>query len=230
MSYLLLRVAALALAAGLAAAVPASAQEAQPCALEQELIANGLVDVQSLDPSIRVDLKYARPDNFMGMDVYEGLKHCYLRPQPASMLAKANALLRAKRPDLTLLVVDGTRPRRVQRRMWDIVKDTDMRPYVANPHHGSNHNRGAAVDITIANLAGERLDMGTPVDHFGILAEPRQEDRFLRQGRLTAEQVANRRLLREVMCQAGFRSLAIEWWHFDASDKQAIRSRYGLIE
>lgn len=72
--------------------------------------------------------------------------------------------------------------------------------------------------------------MGTPVDHFGILAQPRYESRFLKEGKLTAEQVSNRRLLREVMLAAGFHPIAIEWWHFEAFAKKDIRKTYSIVE
>jgi D-alanyl-D-alanine dipeptidase len=114
--------------------------------------------------------------------------------------------------------------------MWDLVKNTSMQPYVANPKWGSMHNYGAAVDITIVDEQGRRLDMGTPVDYFGRLAQPALEEKFLREGRLTPDQVRNRRLLREVMSDAGFLPISIEWWHFNAFEKSEVRSRYSIVE
>jgi zinc D-Ala-D-Ala dipeptidase len=209
---------------------PDQPRQAKPCALERTLLAQGLVDVQSIDPMLLVELKYARSDNFMGQSVYGELRRCYLQPEAARMLEKASGLLTAHDPGLRLLLVDGVRPRSVQRRMWEIVQGTPMRPYVANPAGGSMHNYGAAVDLTLATAEGVRLDMGTEIDHFGILAQPREEERFLRQGLLTQEQIANRRLLRRVMVEAGFRPLAIEWWHFDAFAKEETRSRFAIVE
>lgn len=201
-----------------------------PCDLERRLLDHGLVDVQTVDPLLLVDLKYARNDNFMGENVYGGLRKGYLHPEPAEKLGKAHALLKERDPDLGLLLVDGVRPRSVQWRMWEFVRNTPMQPYVADPARGSMHNFGAAVDVTIVKAGGVRLDMGTGVDHFGVLAQPREEKRLLMKGRLTAEQVANRRLLREVMLGAGFRPLSIEWWHFDALAKDEARRRYAIIE
>jgi zinc D-Ala-D-Ala dipeptidase len=198
--------------------------------LELSLLEQGLVDVQSLDPTIRVALKYVCDTNFMGVNVYGDLTRGYLRREVALMLKHANQALAIERPGLSLLLLDGARPRHVQHRMWKLVKDTPMRKYVANPYSASMHNYGVAVDITIADENGVPLDMGTPPDYFGELAEPRLEQAFLRQGRLTAEQVANRQLLRRVMTNAGFRPLAIEWWHFDAFDKEFVRRTYSVIE
>jgi D-alanyl-D-alanine dipeptidase len=198
--------------------------------MERRLIDQGLIDVQTADPSLLVDLKYARSDNFMGENVYGDLRKCYLHPEPALMLREAHASLRARNPDLVLLLLDGVRPRSVQQRMWELVKNTPMQPYVANPTRGSMHNYGAAVDVTIARADGTPLDMGTKVDYFGILAQPREEQRFLKEGKLSPEQVANRKILRNTMLEAGFQPLAIEWWHFDAFDKDTTRRRYAIIE
>ncbi|SMP59427.1 D-alanyl-D-alanine dipeptidase [Desulfonatronum zhilinae] len=200
-------------------------------ALELKLIKEGLVDVQMLDPDILVDLKYARKNNFMGMNVYGDFKRAYLRPEPAMMLVRANTILQERHPDLRIQVGDALRPRSIQHRMWDLVVDTPMQPYVANPFTGSMHNHGAAVDVTLVNVrTGKEFDMGTPMDHFGPLAQPRLENKFLQQGELTAEQIANRHTLRDVMVDAGWHPLAIEWWHFDAFAKDIVRKKYSIIE
>ncbi len=170
-----------------------------------------------------MELKYASDGNFMGADVYGELRRCFLLPEAAVKLARAHERLKELHPDHRLLVVDGFRPRRVQHRMWELVRGTPMQPYVADPSRGSMHNYGAAVDLTIVDARGERLDMGCP-------SQPREEQRLLREGRLTAAQVANRRLLRQVMVEAGFIPLEIEWWHFDAFPKQEVRERFAIIE
>jgi D-alanyl-D-alanine dipeptidase len=199
--------------------------------IERRLIRQGLSDVQMLDPSIRVDLKYAKAQNFMGTNVYDDLTRAYLRPTAAHKLADASALLQERHPNLRLLVLDAVRPRFVQYKMWKIVADTPMRPYVANPHRGSMHNYGAAVDVTLYDIESEvALDMGTPVDYFGPLAQPNLERKFLEEGKLSAEQVENRLILRRAMLDAGWNMLAIEWWHFDAFPKAHTRRTYSIIE
>jgi zinc D-Ala-D-Ala dipeptidase len=200
-------------------------------AFERELEACGFVDVQALDPTIRVELKYAAEENFMGVSVYGEFNRAYLRLEAAQKLVRANALLHELLPGHTLLVVDAFRPRRVQRKMWDSLNAEPLKKlYVADPAGGSMHNYGCAVDVTISDSQGNRLDMGTPIDHFGVLAQPRLEKSFLKKGKLTAEQVANRRLLRSVMAAAGFRPLPIEWWHFDAFEKSHVRKVYAIVE
>jgi D-alanyl-D-alanine dipeptidase len=197
---------------------------------EAQLAGMGFVDVQTLDPDIKVELKYASNDNFMRSAVYGEFKKAWLKNEAAVKLALANKYLKEIDPDLTLLVGDALRPRAVSRQMWSFLSGSPMQRYVANPKGGSMHNYGCAVDITICDISGKRLDMGTPLDYFGPLAQPRYEGRFLKQGKLTEEQVANRKLLRKVMAAAGFHGIQLEWWHFEAFDKKTIRKTYSLVE
>lgn len=198
--------------------------------LEQKLIEQGLVNIQTLAPDILVDLKYSSADNFLNADTYGDLEDCYLQPKAAEMLAQAQRTLRAAHPDLTLLVYDGVRPRSIQRKMWALVVNTPSQDYVANPDRGSVHNFGSAVDLTVATLDGVPLDMGTPFDYFGKLAQPRHEAHFLKTGKLTQQQLDNRMILRDAMTQAGFQSIRIEWWHFNAVPVKVARSDYKIVE
>ncbi|SDB60749.1 D-alanyl-D-alanine dipeptidase [Desulfonatronum thiosulfatophilum] len=199
--------------------------------LELKLIKEGFVDVQNLDPSILVDLKYARDDNFMGASAYGDFTRAYLRPEPSKMLVRASAILQERHPDLRILVGDALRPRSIQHKMWKLVVGTSKQHYVANPFAGSMHNYGAAVDVTLVNVrTGEKFDMGTPMDHFGPLSQPRLEEYYLQEGELTKEQIANRRILRSVMVDAGWHPLEIEWWHYDAFAKDVVRKKYSIIE
>jgi D-alanyl-D-alanine dipeptidase len=119
--------------------------------------------------------------------------------------------------------------------MWEMVRNTRLRAYVANPSAGSNHNFGAAVDLSIVEIidAGERayklLDMGTAYDHLGPPARPRYERRHPRDKLLSQAKIKNRRILRDAMLSAGFRMIGVEWWHFNAFDSKKMR-RYPLIE
>lgn len=195
-----------------------------------ELSKHGLVVVQELVPDLIVRLKYASAANFMKEAVYGEGRDCYLQKDAAQKLALAQAALTKRRPGFSLLLGDCLRPRDVQRRMWSLVVNTPMQNYVARPDPGSMHNHGAAVDISIADAQGEALDMGTAFDHFGPLAQPRFEARYLREGKLTAAQVANRELLREVMTEAGWRGIRNEWWHFEAFSIREIRKRFPIVE
>ncbi len=192
--------------------------------------AKGLTDIQSLDPEIRVELKYATTDNFLHADVYGDLEHCYLQKAVAEKLIAAQKALRRHKAGWSLLLYDCARPRRIQVRMWNLVKGTEQQRYVAPPKSGSLHNYGAAVDLTIVDADGQPLDMGTPYDFFGDLAQPQYESKFVREGKLSPFQIENRKLLRQVMREAGFISRLDEWWHFNGFWKEDIEARYRLIE
>ena len=201
--------------------------------LEQAMIRQGLVDIQTVDATILVDLKYSTTDNFVGKDVYGDLTRAYLQPMAAKKLAKASKLLQQKHPDFRLLVYDATRPRSAQWDLWNTLKNLPVNErgkYVSNPRNGSVHNYGCAVDLTIATQAGKPLDMGTKFDYFGDLAYPEKEDYLLKQGKLTKKQVENRRLLRSVMQLAGFSSLKTEWWHFNALSRADAKKMYKIVE
>lgn len=198
--------------------------------LEKELKERGLSNVADFDTAILVELKYASTDNFMDRDVYGYYKNCYLQKPAAQKLVEAQKHLEEIQPGYQLLVYDCCRPRSVQRKMWAIVKNTPEQRYVAPPNYGSQHNYGVAVDLTIADESGQALDMGTAFDFFGPLAEPRLEQAFLVEGKISKAQVANRQLLRTVMKKAGFRGIAREWWHFEAFSREFTRANFEIVE
>lgn len=199
---------------------------------ELNMIEHGLVDIQQLDPSIVVEMKYATTDNFLGKDVYEGMTTAYLQPDVAEMLVRSQHYLQRIRPGYSLIVYDAARPRSVQQRMWDAIDApfSEKIKFLSNPRNGSIHNFGAAVDVSILNEKGEVLDMGTDFDFMGELAYPRLEQELLEQGLLKPEQVENRKLLRGVMRYGGFWGIQTEWWHFNAFTRAEARERYQIIE
>ncbi len=163
---------------------------------------SAFVELITLDTSFLLTMKYATTDNFLKEKVYDCDK-CLLRKQPALALLKAHQLLKTK--GYRLQVFDCYRPLDVQKKMWKILPDDR---YVGNPYgSGSVHNKGAAVDLTLADSAGHELDMGTPFDFFG------REAHHAYIG-LPAEVLARRRLLRQVMQEAGFEPITSEWWHY----------------
>jgi zinc D-Ala-D-Ala dipeptidase len=192
-----------------------------------------LTDVQSLNPLIYVDLKYASTDNFMRTKVYERLTRAYLKTDVAEKLARCQAYLTAIDTSLHLLVYDAVRPVSVQWKMWkalDSIPSVERGKYVSNPRNKSVHNYGAAVDLTICNSQGEPLDMGAGFDEFSAIAYPSKEAYFLKEGKLTQEQVNNRILLRKVMRQERFRNLPTEWWHFNACSRIEAAQKYSVVE
>ncbi|MEM9685570.1 MAG: M15 family metallopeptidase [Bacteroidota bacterium] len=196
---------------------------------ENSLIENGLKDVQQLDSTINVELKYATADNFTGVVLYTELSHAFLQAEAAKKLVDAQKKLKEKDPALSLLVYDAVRPNSVQYKMWDLVVNTPKERYVAEPGSGSLHNFGGAVDLTIVRN-GVPLDMGTPYDFFGKKAQPRYNQFFLDRKELSPEQVANRTLLRTVMKAVGFTPINSEWWHFNAFSLAYAKKHYKIIK
>jgi zinc D-Ala-D-Ala dipeptidase len=178
---------------------------------------------------IRVDLRYASSDNFVGADMYSPFDCAWLHRDGAAALERAVAALAATAPALSLLVLDAVRPQRVQERMWQALEGTGLTEYLAPPERGSIHSFGMAVDVTLADRDGRELDMGTPFDDLSEKSHPVLEDRFLARGELTRLQVDNRRLLRAVMSEAGWQGITREWWHFDAGDRVLIRASFARV-
>ena len=200
---------------------------------EKKLVALGLVEVTKLDSSIKVELKYSTPDNFMHRDMYGDFDKAYLQKEVADKLVKAQHYLKDTVPWYSLIIYDAVRPRIVQQWMWDSVNVPDRvrYKYLSNPKYGSLHNFGAAVDVSIINdSTGEPLDMGTPYDCFCELAYPYFEKKFLKLGKLTIQQYKNRLLLRKVMRKAGFTGISTEWWHFNSCSRKTARKKYPIIE
>lgn len=199
--------------------------------LDDYMSGKGLVKVAKLDSTLRVSLVYATSDNFLGQAVYSGMSHAWLHPNAADMLIEAQRLLKKEYPAYTLIIYDAARPMSVQRKMWALVRGTDKTNYVSNPANGGGlHNYGMAVDVTILDVTGKPLHMGTPFDFFGKEAHTTHEEALVKSGKITSEAFSNRRLLRRIMKKAGFRSIPYEWWHFNACSRAYARENYPVID
>jgi len=193
-------------------------------ATEQRLLAFGLVDVQTLDPTIQVRLVYATEDNFLGRVLYSDIRCAFLLPAMAEKVVAAQQALHQERPDLDLIILDAARPLSVQYQMFHVVAGTPRNRYVSNPKKGPGmHNYGAAVDVSLVDSQGWILPMGSDFDHFGPESHIDNEDRLLATGKLTQEEYDNRRLLRRVMRRQGLRTLPSEWWHFNLMTREEAR-------
>ena len=202
--------------------------------IEQKVVEQGLIDIQEVDATLWVDLKYATTDNFFGENVYGDFTTAYLQKEPAEALKKAHDLLKKQYPTYRLLVYDAVRPRSVQYILWeklDSIPPKLRTNYVADPVKGSIHNYGCAVDLTIYDTeAKQPLDMGTPFDYFGYLAYPRKENELLANGSLTEQQVNHRKILRQVMQAAGYEPITSEWWHFNYHSRKVANRKYKIVE
>lgn len=203
------------------------------CEWEEYLKQSGLTNIQSIDSTLKVELKYSTINNFMKKDMYGCLDKCFLQPDVTEKLKKAQQFLKEINPRLSLLVYDGVRPRSIQQYMWDILDMplNEKVKFVSNPKKGSLHNFGAAVDITLFNLDSlKAVDMGAPYDHIGIEAWPIKEKLMLEKGILTDQHLANRKLLRKVMTKAKFFNIQTEWWHFNSCYRKKAYELYTIIE
>jgi zinc D-Ala-D-Ala dipeptidase len=160
------------------------------------------VRLESLSKDFVYDIKYATKDNFLNQKVYD-CPNCFLRLKTAKALINANEDF--MKMGYRLKIFDCYRPHEVQVKMWAILPGTH---YVANPKKGSVHNRGGAVDVTLIDLNGKELDMGTDFDYFGKEAHhtyPKHPINIQN----------NRNILKNTLRKHGFRSIYSEWWHYE---------------
>jgi D-alanyl-D-alanine dipeptidase len=151
--------------------------------------------------NVITDIRYATSNNFTKKVIYP-CGACYLRPEAAQSLMKVSDYLEKKGYKLKLF--DCYRPSHAQQKLWDIVPDAR---YVTPPHKGSMHSRGLAIDLTLTDMNGKDLDMGTAYDYFGEEAHIT----YTKHSKIVLE---NRTLLKSAMEAEGFKSIRTEWWHF----------------
>lgn len=199
--------------------------------IEKIFIDAGLVDVNTIDTTIQVDLVNSDPQkNYFRENFYNGLNKCYLRKEVATKLSQAQKLLKAKHPELSLQALDCARPRSVSAKMYEKMKGTRYEKYVANPKTGSMHNYGIAVDITIVDSSGKELDMGFTPFRKSDMQIYWQFAKMKLGKKLTKQQKANLKLLAGTMKSSGFIPLSHEWWHFDGMPKDQARKMYKIVE
>lgn len=164
-----------------------------------------LAELTGLDPSIRLDLRYATTNNFTRRRLY-AQPRAFLAAPAAEALVRAHKLAQADGCGLTIF--DAYRPWRVTKALWDATPRS-QRDYVANPKRGSRHNRGCAVDLTLHDLrTGALVEMPTGFDDFS----PRAHRDY---PAASPPAIANRARLQRYMEAEGFTGLSNEWWHFD---------------
>jgi zinc D-Ala-D-Ala dipeptidase len=167
-----------------------------------------LVEIVRLDPTIRLDIRYATENNFVGRPVYREARAFLQRPA-AEALRRVNRALRRK--GYGVVVFDGYRPWSVTRLFWELTP-AERRQFVADPARGSRHNRGCAVDLTLSDLkTGRQVEMPSPYDDFTERAHINYTGGADEQRRL-------RDLLRAAMEAEGFAVYEPEWWHYDYKD------------
>jgi D-alanyl-D-alanine dipeptidase len=168
-----------------------------------------LVELVALDPTIKLDIRYATPRNIAGRAVYPEARAFLQRPAAEALLPAHRWLAQY---GYGLLIYDAYRPWSVTKLFWDITSP-EKRAFVADPAVGSVHNRGCAVDVGLYDLrTGREVEMPSGYDEM-------TERSFVTYGGGSAEQRARRDLLRSAMEREGyFFVYPEEWWHFDFKD------------
>ncbi|WP_321398044.1 M15 family metallopeptidase [Emcibacter sp.] len=178
---------------------------ARPPREERKFRASELVELSSLDPRLKLDIRYAGSNNFLGVPVYDEARAFLQRPG-AMALKKAHDWLRER--GYGLLIHDGYRPWFATKMFWDATPE-ESHIYVANPAHGSRHNRGSAIDLTLFELkTGKVVTMPGRYDEFWVRSTPKYI------GGTDLERW-HKDLLRQAMESNDFEIYPWEWWHFD---------------
>ena len=162
------------------------------------------VNIRRVDPTILVELRYAGSNNSIHRPLYPASMPAMVRFNVAQRLAFAQKYLKAH--GYGLKIWDAYRPKAVQEKLWDAIRNND---YVADPRerHGSMHTRGAAVDATLVNANGQEVPMPTEFDNFtpAAMLYYQGPDPTIRFNLMT---------LQKGMARAGFYGSRTEWWHF----------------
>ena len=167
-----------------------------------------LVELVKLDPTIKLDIRYAGSNNFLGKPVYPEARAFLQRPAAEALLAAHRDL---RKEGYGLLIHDGYRPWAITKLFWDMTSGS-QREFVADPKTGSKHNRGCAVDLTLYDLkTGQVVQMPGDYDEMTERSYPDYKGG-------TAEQRARRDMLRRAMERHGFTVEPNEWWHFNYKD------------
>ncbi len=167
-----------------------------------------LVELIKLDPTIKLDIRYATANNFVGRPLYTEAR-AFLQKRAAEALKRANAKLHQQ--GYGVLIFDGYRPWAITKLFWEVTSGA-QRNFVADPRKGSKHNRGCAVDLSLYDLAtGKEVEMPGAYDEMSERSYPTYKGG-------TAAQRRARDLLRAALEAEGFRVNEYEWWHFDYKD------------
>jgi D-alanyl-D-alanine dipeptidase len=186
----------------------AEALKLQPPHEDGAFLKPDLVELVTLDPTIKLDVRYATTNDFLGTPVYTQARAFLQRPA-AEALVRANHELKAL--GFGLIIHDGYRPWYVTKIFWDATPD-DKKIFVADPQAGSKHNRGCAVDLSLYDLkTGLEVAMPSGYDEMS-------ERAYADYPGGTDEERARRALLKQAMEKQGFAVIPKEWWHFDYKD------------
>lgn len=187
--------------------------------------------------STQYEVRYHSHDNFIGKPI-EGYFSDRLVMTRTAALALKTAEKSFKKKGYCLKIFDTYRPQRAVNNFisWSKLEaDTIMKAAYYPEQEKQNlfklgyistrsgHSRGSTIDLTLANLeTGEEIDMGGPYDFFGAVSHHSFSD-------LTPTQLSNRRLLKDTLWNAGFRSYSKEWWHYTLNDEPYPKQYFDFL-
>ena len=193
----------------------------------------GLIDIQSLVPSLLWDVRYATAKNFTGKILYNTPFGLYAVESLAKAVTNMSEWMKMHLPGYKIVIFDAARPVSVQKEMFEIVRNTSFESYIANPYGetpGGFHNYGLAIDLTLADNNGNLLDMGTDYDFFGEASHSGKERELLEEGIISREAYSNRSLLYSIAGRAGLLPHPQEWWHFQLNYDEDSKKKYRLLD
>jgi len=179
-----------------------------------------LVDITKYGENIKLDIRYAGNDNFLGTPVYSSA-HAFLQRPAAEALGRIAGYLKQK--GYGLLVHDAYRPWYVTKIFWDATPE-EGKIFVADPSQGSRHNRGAAIDLTLYDLK-----TGKPIEMVGLYDEMTERS-FVHYPGGSSLQRWHRELLKGAMEAEGFKVYPYEWWHYDFNGWEKYRVQNDTFE
>jgi D-alanyl-D-alanine dipeptidase len=193
---------------------------AKPPLEQGEFRSSDLVEITALDPTIKLDIRYATARNFLGTPLYSQARAFMQRPAAEALVRVQRALAR---DGYGLLIHDAYRPWYVTKLFWDATPPA-KHEFVADPAQGSRHNRGCAVDLTLYNLRdGKPVTMPSLYDEMSERAYPTYSG-----GDATSRHL--RDYLRAHMEAEGFSVYPSEWWHFDYKDWKSYAIQNATFE
>jgi D-alanyl-D-alanine dipeptidase len=173
---------------------------------EEVNLLDQLVDLRTVDPTIKTKVVFATEENFTGEVLYP-LNLCMIQKGTAEKLKAAQALF--QKDGYSIIVYDAYRPYSVSVKLFEIVKNPI---YIADPvNNPSRHNRGSAVDISLADSTGKEVEMPSPMHTFDSTASRSNPN-------MSQEARRNMDYMTEIMLQCGFVKYEYEWWHFNDED------------
>ncbi len=187
----------------------------------------GGVTILLSDPRVSAVPVHDAGERLVALDASFGPAHALVRAELADRLAAAQDLLPR---GIRLRVVEGHRTMADQRAIiarysaevcaaHPGISATDLHHLVSRyvaPADVAPHVAGAAVDLTLVDVVGEELDLGSPVD---ATPESSAGACFFDADGISPDARAHRRLLAAVLTPVGLVNYPTEWWHWSFGDR-----------